>query len=212
MHFLRTTAFIASLSLSACALAQEPTLLDIQHSWAKINYQTDDADQQLSQYKSLIEDADALVAASEDDAAALTWLGISQASAARAKGGLGALDFAENAKENFEKAIAIDPAVLDGAALFSLGALYHKVPGWPVSFGDDDEAEALFKRALQVSPDGMDANYFYAEFLIDEGEYAEAYEYLNKAKKASPRPDRPLADKGRRQAIDALLQKVEKNR
>lgn len=212
MHLLRTTAFIASLSLSACALAQEPTLLDIQHSWAKINYQTDDADQQLSQYKSLIEDADALVAASEDDAAALTWLGISQASAARAKGGLGALDFAENAKENFEKAIAIDPTVLDGAALFSLGALYHKAPGWPVSFGDDDEAEALFKRALEISPDGMDANYFYAEFLTDEGEYAEAYQYLNNAKKASPRPDRPLADKGRRQAIDALLEKVEKER
>lgn len=212
MQLLRTAVVTAAMSFSVSALAQSPALLDVQHTWAAINYQTDDADQQLTQFKSLVENARELVSASPDDAAALTWLGISQASAARAKGGLGALDYAEDAKENFEKAIAIDPAVLDGAALFSLGALYHKVPGWPVSFGDDDEAESLFKRALQVSPEGMDANYFYAEFLVDEGEYSRAYDYLTKAQQAPPRTERPLADKGRRQAINALLKKIKEKR
>ena len=86
------------------------------------------------QYESLIEKADALVSASENGAAALAWLGSSQTSAARAKGDLGALDLAENAIENFEQAIAIKPSVLDGAALFSLGGLYHKIPGWSVCF------------------------------------------------------------------------------
>ncbi|MBD3585486.1 tetratricopeptide repeat protein [Salinimonas sp. HHU 13199] len=212
MQLLRTAVLTAAMSFSVSALAQSPTLLDVQHTWAAINYQTDDADQQLTQFESLVENARELVSASPDDAAALTWLGISQASAARAKGGLGALDYAEDAKENFEKAIAIDPAVLDGAALFSLGALYHKVPGWPVSFGDDDEAESLFKRALKVSPEGMDANYFYAEFLVDEGEYSRAYDYLTKAQQAPPRTERPLADKGRRQAIDALLKEIKEKR
>lgn len=208
MQLLRTAVLTAAMSFSVSALAQSPTLLDVQHTWAAINYQTDDADQQLTQFESLIENARELVSASPNDAAALTWLGISQASAARAKGGLGALDYAEEAKENFEKAIAIDPAVLDGAALFSLGALYHKVPGWPVSFGDDDEAETLFKQALKVSPEGMDANFFYAEFLLDEGEYSRAHDHLNKAQQAPPRAERPLADKGRRQAIDALLKVI----
>lgn len=208
MQLLRTAVLTAAMSFSVSALAQSPTLLDVQHTWAAINYQTDDADQQLTQFESLIENARELVSASPNDAAALTWLGISQASAARAKGGLGALDYAEDAKENFEKAIAIDPAVLDGAALFSLGALYHKVPGWPVSFGDDDEAETLFKQALKVSPEGMDANFFYAEFLLDEGEYSRAHDHLNKAQQAPPRAERPLADKGRRQAIDALLKVI----
>lgn len=208
MQLLRTAVLTAAMSFSVSALAQSPTLLDVQHTWAAINYQTDDTDQQLTQFESLIENARELVSASPNDAAALTWLGISQASAARAKGGLGALDYAEDAKENFEKAIAIDPAVLDGAALFSLGALYHKVPGWPVSFGDDDEAETLFKQALKVSPEGMDANFFYAEFLLDEGEYSRAHDHLNKAQQAPPRAERPLADKGRRQAIDALLKVI----
>lgn len=208
MQLLRTAVLTAAMSFSVSALAQSPTLLDVQHTWAAINYQTDDADQQLTQFESLIGNARELVSASPNDAAALTWLGISQASAARAKGGLGALDYAEDAKENFEKAIAIDPAVLDGAALFSLGALYHKVPGWPVSFGDDDEAETLFKQALKVSPEGMDANFFYAEFLLDEGEYSRAHDHLNKAQQAPPRAERPLADKGRRQAIDALLKVI----
>lgn len=212
MQLLRTAVLTAAMSFSVSALAQSPTLLDVQHTWAAINYQTDDADQQLTQFESLIENARELVSASPNDAAALTWLGISQASAARAKGGLGALDYAEDAKENFEKAIAIDPAVLDGAALFSLGALYHKVPGWPVSFGDDDEAETLFKQALKVSPEGMDANFFYAEFLLDEGEYSRAHDHLNKAQQAPPRAERPLADKGRRQAIDALLKVIKEKR
>ncbi len=212
MQLLRTAVLTAAMSFSVSALAQSPTLLDVQHTWAAINYQTDDTDQQLTQFESLIENARELVSASPNDAAALTWLGISQASAARAKGGLGALDYAEDAKENFEKAIAIDPAVLDGAALFSLGALYHKVPGWPVSFGDDDEAETLFKQALKVSPEGMDANFFYAEFLLDEGEYSRAHDHLNKAQQAPPRAERPLADKGRRQAIDALLKVIKEKR
>ncbi|WP_018982668.1 tetratricopeptide repeat protein [Salinimonas chungwhensis] len=212
MQILRTTALVTALCFSLPALAQEKSsLLDIQHKWAKVNYGIDNA-KQLGQFESLIEQARELVAASPNNAAALTWLGIAQASAARAKGGLGALDFAENARENFEKAIEIEPSSLNGTALFSLAALYYKVPGWPVSFGDVDKAEKLFKDALAIHPKGIDPNYFYAEYLYEEGNYESAYRYLQQALQADPRPNRPLADSGRREAVKTLLKKVTSKR
>jgi tetratricopeptide (TPR) repeat protein len=56
-----------------------------------------------------------------------------------------------------------------------------------------------------MNPDGIDANYFYAELLFDDGQYAEAVKYLEKARRAPPRPGRESADAGRQQEISALL-------
>jgi len=192
------------------AVAQDTDLLTLQQAWAKTTYQTQDQATQLKELKKLTEQLQSQVDANPDDARFLTWLAITQASTAKAKGGLGALDYAEAARDNFERAIALDEAVLDGSALTSLAALYHKVPGWPVSFGDDDEAESLFKRALELNPQGIDPNFFYAEFLYDDGDYQQARQYLEKARQAAPRPDRPLADEGRHKAIDELMKKVSK--
>lgn len=201
---------LSLLTVPATALASDTDLLSLQHSWAKTTYQTQDETARLNELNALTTKLQEHVDANPDDARYLTWLAIVQASTAKAKGGLGALDHAEAAKENFEKALQIDEQVLHGTALTSLAALYHKVPGWPVSFGDDDEAESLFKRALEVNPQGIDVNFFYAEFLFDDGDYQQARHYLEKASQAAPRPDRPLADEGRHNAIDALKTKVDK--
>lgn len=70
----------------------------------------------------------------------------------------------KEAKSLFEEVIAQAPNTLEGSALTSLGALYYKVPGWPVAFGDKEKAEQLLKQALTVNPNGIDANYFYGDF------------------------------------------------
>ena len=62
-----------------------------------------------------------------------------------------------------------------------------------------------------MNPDGIDPNYFYGDFMIEEGNYKEARKYLNKALQAAPRPFRPIADKGRRAEIDAKLDKIKDN-
>ena len=142
----------------------------------------------------------------------LIWLAISQSGAARAKGGLDALDLAKQAKENLERAIAADKTALEGAGLGVLASLYHKVPGWPVSFGSDKKARKLFKEALEVNPNGLDANYFYAEFLFDEKDYDEAAQYLEKAKQAPGKQGRPLATKARQQDIVELEAKLKEKR
>ena len=95
----------------------------------------------------------------------------------------------------------IDPDAMQGSADTSLGTLYYKVPGWPFGFGDDDKAEAYLKKAVLINPNGIDPNYFYADFLYGKHRYGEAMQALERAQAAPPRPSRPLADKGRRQEI-----------
>ncbi|WP_438969734.1 tetratricopeptide repeat protein, partial [Methylophaga sp.] len=102
----------------------------------------------------------------------------------------------------------INDKALKGSAYTSLGTLYFKVPGWPLGFGDDDEAEKLLKKALTINPDGIDSNYFYGSFLLDQNQYQQAEQYLLKAKQAPARIERPLADKGRHKEIESALQEV----
>lgn len=202
------TALVA-VCLPLGAAETSPGLTTIQTSWAKINYADIDSDKKADEFKALIKEAEALVEANPKQADLLIWLGIVQSSTAGAEGGIGALKYAKAAKKNFEDALSIDSHALQGSAMTSLGVLYHKVPGWPIGFGSDKKAEQLLKSALEVNPDGIDSNYFYAEYLFDDGDYKQALAYLDKALQAAPRPDRPLADEGRHQEIAALRAKVE---
>lgn len=92
-----------------------------------------------------------------------------------------ALGLVKQAKELLAKAIDINPQAREGSALVTMGILYYKVPGWPVAFGDNDTAETYLLKALEVNPDGVTSNYFYAEFLLEQGKGDKAVSYLNKA-------------------------------
>ena len=92
----------------------------------------------------------------------------------------------ERAKAVLEQAYAKDPAALDAGAPTSLGVLYSRVPGWPIGFGDNDKARELLAQAVSLAPNGMDANYFYADFLMAQHEYAAAYKILKHALSLPP--------------------------
>lgn len=83
-----------------------------------------------------------------------------------------------------------------------------KVLGWPLGFGDDDKARSYLQKALAINPDGIDANYFFGDFLLEQGEPERAQTYLRKVLKAPGRPGREIADAGRREEarkrLDAL--------
>lgn len=197
-------ALMISVSVEAEVLSQ---IADIQHDWAIANYQLKDKAQK-ARFESLIKDVDALVEANPQSAEALVWRGIVKSSYAGIKGGLGALRLAKAAKADFEQALRIDDRALNGSAYTSLGTLYFKVPGWPLGFGDKDKAEQLLEKALEMNPDGIDSNYFYGVFLLDQQNYQQAEQYLMKAQQAPARPGRPLADQGRQQEIQQALQQV----
>lgn len=179
-------------------------IADLQQRWAVANYELHDKPR-VAALELLAQDAHSVAGRYPNRAEPWIWSGIIRATLAGARGGLGALGIAKAARGDLEHAIAIDPNALDGAAYTSLGTLYHKVPGWPVSFGDDKHAEQLLRHGLDVGPNDIDANYFYGEFEYDEGHRADAVRYLEHARAAPPRPGRELADRGRQQEIAALL-------
>jgi tetratricopeptide (TPR) repeat protein len=188
--------------------AFDSELLAIQQAWAVVNYETPAGDPRKDAFDALEKRAEAFTKQHPDRAEALIWEGIIESSYAGAKGGFGALGLAKEARGNLEAALKIDPDALHGSAYTSLGTLYYRVPGFPIGFGDHDKARELLKQALKINPDGIDTNYFYADFLYTEGEYSAALPYLEKAAKAPARPGREVADRGRRAEIAALTAKV----
>lgn len=209
-------AFFACASLLAgtshAAVAADPAfdaeLASIQQVWAHVNYETPAGDARVEAFDALEKRAEKFTHDHPARAEALIWEGIIESSYAGAKGGLGALSLCKEARGNLEAALKLDPSALNGSAYTSLGALYYKVPGFPVGFGDDDKAGKLLQKALQMNPNGIDSNYFYAEYLYEQGKYQESLQYLDRASKAAPRPGRESADKGRHGEIAALSAKV----
>ena len=198
-------------SLNAASIAAQPSLddaiADIGHRWAKVSYQTPEASREAA-FGPLIAQAQQMAQAFPGKAEPLIWQAIVLASAAKAEGGLGGLSKAKDARDCLLAAEKINPAALNGSVYNSLGSLYTKVPGWPLGFGDKKKAKAYFEKALSINPNGIDPNYFYADLLADQGEYAQAVDHLKRALAAPARPGREDADAGRRQEVMHLLDSI----
>ncbi len=203
---LGIAALFAALPVHADP-ALDQAILDIQHQWEHINYELPDGAKSES-YEQLEKQEEALARQYPNQPEPFIWHGITLSSHAGAKGGLGALGLAKHARSELMAAEKINPDAMQGSIYTSLGTLYYKVPGWPIGFGDDDKAESYLKKALQVNPSGIDPNYFYADFLYGKHRYQDAMKFLDRAAAAHARPQRPLADKGRRHEIDALMGKI----
>ena len=199
------------LSSPAWALesADQERLTAIQQSWAHIQYELP-AEQRAAAFEKLAAQTSAFTQSRQSVAEAWIWSGIVTSSWAGAQGGLGALGKVKAARTDLEKAMALDPNALQGSAYTSLAALYDRVPGWPIGFGDAEKAEQLLKQGLQLNPTGIDSLYFWGDHLYRQGRYVEAKAALLKALQAPPRPGRETADTGRRQEIQALLGEVNK--
>ena len=189
---------IAALSSSA----QMPEVREIQSEWARLYYLDEFLNENYRELQALAEQADLLAQDHPQNAEALVWDAIVLSTLAEKKGGLGALGLVKKARLKLEQAEAIDPEVLGGSVYASLGSLYSKVPGWPIGFGNDDKAEKYFKKALAINPEGLDINYFFAEYLVDQGNEELALQHIERALQAPVMMERPVADQGRRrQAI-----------
>ena len=212
MKRISQTLWILLVSLSSAALAAQDDglakgILDIQHQWEHIHYQLNE-DQQDAAFPQLEDSTDALVKRYPGRAEPLVWKAIVLSTHAGVKGGLSALSMVRQARDLLEQAEKIDPDTLNGSIYTTLGSLYYQVPGWPLGYGDDKKAAVFLKKALQINPNGIDANYFYGDFLYRKGQYAEALSVLEKAMHAPDRPNRPLADEGRRKEIQAVIAKI----
>lgn len=211
MKYLYNYIAVMALMQAGWAAADpnlDASIQELQQEWAVVKYQTA-KDQQDAAFTILEAKAESAVQAYPQAAEPLIWEAIILSTHAGVSGGLGALSKVKQARVLLEKAASIEPNALHGSIYTSLGSLYYQVPGWPIGFGDDKKAEQYLKQALSQNPDGIDQNYFYGDFLRDQGRYQEAVTYLTKAINAAPRPHRELADQGRREEAKHVLAMVE---
>lgn len=201
------SALALAWPLFAQAAPVDDAVAALQRDWETIRYQAPDKERE-KRFEALSARAHEASQSFAGRSEPLVWEGIILSSWAAERGGLGALSLVKQARALYEKAIDIDPKALDGSAYASLGVLYHKVPGWPIGFGDKAKAESLIKQALAINPHGIDPNFFYAELLANTGRAEQALPFLERALAAPARPGRELADSGRREEIKALMSKL----
>jgi tetratricopeptide (TPR) repeat protein len=195
----------AGITLAADAVMD--AVVDLQHGWAKAYYQVPEKQKEAA-FKELAAKAHQVTLSNPNRVEPMVWEAIILSSYAKFSGPLSALDKAKAARDLLAKAEKIEPDVLDGSIYTSMGSLYYKVPGWPIGFGDKKKAREYLEKAVKLNPEGIDPNFFFGDFLLEQGENAKAREYLEKALAAPARPGREDADQGRRAEVQQALDKA----
>ena len=77
------------------------------------------------------------------------------------------------------KVVALDERYENAGAHRALGRMYHKLPGFPISFGSNQKALMHLKRAHALFPEDVITRAFYAEVLYDEGKKEEARKHAD---------------------------------
>jgi tetratricopeptide (TPR) repeat protein len=225
MSIRMTTAVAAIAALllvgksAGVQAAENPTLnaeiLRLSLEWEHVKFEVDNRDEQEKQMAVIAEHAADIAQRYQGRPEAIIWVGIitsEQASMASENSSpFKALGFAKRARNILENVEKIDPRAVDAGAPASLGVLYYRVPGFPIGFGDKSKARHYLGEAITNAPNGLDANYFYGDFLFEQHEYPEAVKVLEHALTLPAHPERPIWDRSRRLVIKELLAKMESN-
>ncbi len=203
--------FLYGIYMQTSLAGVDEDVFQLKKTWEQLKYKTPLSEQEKG-FELLLNQSEKVTAKYPGKAEALLWQGIIEGTFAGVRNGirgqLAALSLVKDAKQHFEQAIQIDSQGSNGAAYTSLGSLYYQVPPWPIAYGDNDKAKNMLLKGLEINPDGIDANYFYGEFLFKTGELNKATEFLKKVLLAYPREGREIADEGRKKEINDLLKKI----
>jgi len=203
--------FLYGIYMEASLAGVDEDVFQLKKTWEQLKYKTPLSEQEKG-FELLLNQSEKVTAKYPGKAEPLVWQGIIEGTFAGVRNGirgqLAALSLVKDAKQHFEQAILIDSQGSNGAAYTSLGSLYYQVPPWPIAYGDNDKAKNMLLKGLEINPDGIDANYFYGEFLFKTGELNKATEVLKKGLLAEPREGREIADEGRKKEINDLLKKI----
>ncbi len=203
---IKTTivAFLLTISTPTSSQTLSSEINTIESQWAQLYYAENNSAQKVG-YPKLLKKTGNLLKKHPKNAELMIWHAILTSTNAAYQGAFTALNSVNIAKKQLELAIKTKPYALEGAAYVALGTLYHMLPGWPISFGDEYKAEKLLKTALKINPQGIDSNYFYADYLLSQDDYIRANQYFNRALNAPTRPEQQFADQQlKKEALSAL--------
>ncbi len=195
--------------------ALKADILRLSHDWERVKFQVADRAEQEKQIAILELQAGDIAKRYPNHPEAIIWIGFiisEQASMAIESGGpIKALGLAMRARDILERAEKIDPVTLDAGAPTILGVLYYRVPAFPFGFGDKLKARHYLLEAIRNAPNGLDANFYYGEFLYEQHEYPEAINALRRALTLPALLDRPNWDASLRLLIKGLLAQMNSN-
>jgi tetratricopeptide (TPR) repeat protein len=192
---MKKALFIALLFVCNVSFAESlnEVLNNIELTWAKAYYEQP-KDRQATVYNELLDKLAQLDKTHPNDAKIIYWQGLITASLAAHQNPVTALDAIHQVRDLLNKAIAINPKVMNGEAYVVLGTLYDKTPPWPIAFGDDALAKKMLQTALQINPNSVTNNYFYGEYLLDHDDNLAAKHYFEKALAVAERTEQPYPD------------------
>jgi tetratricopeptide (TPR) repeat protein len=196
MKQIMTLLLGAALSLMPLLARADSLQLAVQHiesEWARIHYRSA-TEQRAEQFARLLQSVQALKIKYPKQAELLIQQAIIVASNAEHSNPFSALAAIHTARALLLQAIELNPNASEGAAFVVLGSLYYLVPSWPIAYGDDDKAQQLLSKALSINPNTIDANYFYADFLLTQGKQKQAIMYFNRALAIPVRSTQVFAD------------------
>lgn len=203
---LALTVFV-SVTAEGIPARSEAQLLtgQLDGEWAEIFYNAPE-DDKAPRLKALLSRSEELVQRFPGEAEPLIIQAVILCSLAGVDWGLDSLARLEQSRDLLIHAIDIDPRAMDAAAYITLGNFYYRLPGWPISFGDEEQARRYLESALVLFPSAIDSNYFMGDFLLDQEEYDAALPYLERAERAPVRPYQQVSDQKLKEQLPALLQ------
>jgi tetratricopeptide (TPR) repeat protein len=130
-------------------------------------------------FKNCVVVADRALALNKNDVRGLFWKAAAMGKMAEDSGMVNALRMLRPMENLLLKVVMLDEQYENAGAHRALGRIYHKLPGFPVSFGSNQKALMHLKRAHELFPRDVITRAFYAELLYDEGRKDEARKHAD---------------------------------
>lgn len=194
--FLASLVLLACLFWVPCAEAEaspEETIRNLNNEWQESFFATP-SNHQAEKFKALLPKIHAFKAEYPQRAEPLILEAITLLTLVSAEWSLNMLTRVNDARDLLVRSIDVNPHAMEAAAYITLGNLYFRMPGWPISFGNDDNARHYLEAAVRLYPDAVDSNYFLGDFWLNQDEFDKALPYLEKADKAPVRAHLLLSD------------------
>ncbi len=210
---MKKTTFVALLLLSSQCIAENlsGSLQYLESEWAFIYYNMP-KQKQGPAYSTLLDKAINLSRQNPNKAEPIIWEAIIKASNADHQDAVSALQAIHEARDLLLKAIAINPQAMDGSAYVTLGTLYYMTPKWPIGFGDEKTAQKMLETALKITPNGIESNYFYGDFLLSNNNVKQAEKYFQLAIAAPVRKEQFYADNKLKEQAKLALENTKERR
>jgi tetratricopeptide (TPR) repeat protein len=130
-------------------------------------------------FENCIAAADRALTLNKNDVRGLFWKAAAMGKMAEDSGMVNALRMLRPMENLLLKVVTLDEQYENAGAHRALGRMYHKLPGFPVSFGSNQKALMHLKRAHELFPRDVITRAFYAELLYDEGRKDEARKHAD---------------------------------